>query len=69
MIPGRAETDQQKQEVLERLLHAWRRQSAMRLGQLVYVATSGRDIFNDEDEKLAGDIERYTDDHPAGSAG
>jgi hypothetical protein len=60
VIPGRAETDEQKQETLRRLLEAWREKPAMRLGQLVYVATGGRDIFNDEDEKL----QEADDDHP-----
>jgi hypothetical protein len=60
MIPGRAETDEQKQEILRRLLEAWRKKPSMRLGQLVYVATAGRDIFSDEDEQLATDIETWT---------
>jgi hypothetical protein len=60
VIPGRAESEQQKRETLERLFLAWCRKPSMRLGQLVYVATGGRDIFYDEDEKLAGDIEEYT---------
>jgi hypothetical protein len=59
MIAGRAETDEQKQEVLRRLLEAWRKKPSMRLGQLVYVATGGRDIFSDEDDQLVTDIEGY----------
>jgi hypothetical protein len=68
MIPGRAETDQQKQEVLKHLLHAWRQLPTLRLGQLVCAATGGRDIFYDEDEKLAADVGRYADGYPASPA-
>ena len=60
-VPGRAETDEQKQKILDRLLLAWQRQPSMRLGQLIFVATGGRDIFYDEDEALAEDVERYAE--------
>jgi hypothetical protein len=58
-IPGRAGSKADKKDLLSRLLTAWLTYPDMRLGQLIFVATSGRDIFYDEDEPLLREIEEY----------
>jgi hypothetical protein len=53
-IPGRAQTDDEKREVVEKLLAAWQseRGKHLRLGQLI--ANSGiHDVFTVEDSELA----------------
>jgi hypothetical protein len=58
-MKDRALTPEQKKEITDRLLAAWLRTPAMRLGQLVHVVTGGRDIFYDEDYPLVKEIEEY----------
>lgn len=58
-MPGRALTPEQKKEITDRLLAAWLRVPAMRLGQLIMNATSGRDIFYAEDYPLIREIEEW----------
>lgn len=58
-MKDRAETDKQKQEIVERLLNSWKLQRELRLGQLLYCATGGRDIFNVEDYVLIKEIENF----------
>lgn len=58
-IPGRAHTDEEKREVVERLLAAWKTPKGrhLRLGQLI--ANAGvREPFYVEDAELADLVER-----------
>ena len=58
-LRDRAMTPEQKKEVTDRLLAAWLKTPAMRLGQLIFVVTGGRDIFYDEDYPLVKEIEEW----------
>jgi hypothetical protein len=40
-VEGRAQTDEQKKQVMDRLLDAWKRNPKLRLGQLIYCVTGG----------------------------
>jgi len=57
---GRAETDDQKEMVMARILAAWKTQPSLRLGQLIWGSNhlrSGPDLFYVEDFKLVERIE------------
>jgi len=62
-LDNRALTDTQKEEVVARLLEAWKRLDQLRLGQLLIAANQG-DIFYTEDYILIERIERFIADHP-----
>ena len=57
-IPNRAETDAQKEEVMRRVLEAWKRAPYLRLGQLLYNAAYriGADVFTIEDDTLTAAV-------------
>ena len=56
----RAETPDQKREIVMRLLVAWQSCPQLRLGQLIENAMSpGGNIFYVEDEQLAEQVEVY----------
>lgn len=70
MIPGRAETPEQKRAVVERILAVWERYPLMRLGQLLensLTVESDRinckgwfqDYFFTEDEDMARIVEQF----------
>ena len=63
-LPGRAQTPEQKKEVLDRLLQAWIDCPEMRLGQLVdnamYINRDNKpNLFNIEDMALIEIIELF----------
>ena len=60
--PGRAQTPEQKHALLDRLYAAWQQVPELRLGQLVFSATDGQDIFPIEDETLIQTIEEWADE-------
>jgi hypothetical protein len=61
---GRAETLEDKELLLERLLEAWNEVPSLRLGQLVYCAHAhmpepkSADMFYTEDDELIAAIEK-----------
>ena len=55
IIKGRAETDEQKREVMKKILAAWIKTPTLRLGQLIDNATKS-DIFYIEDNDLVDAI-------------
>jgi hypothetical protein len=59
--PGRANTDEQKTQLMDRLLDAWKKQPKLRLGQLLVCAAHppDSDIFNDEDYPLLESVEKF----------
>lgn len=71
-VPGRAETDEQKQDIAARLLAAWRRVPDQRLGQMLFNAI-GRakadhpdgfpSLIHVEDEALVEVVEAFADRH------
>lgn len=58
---GRAVTDANKRDVIEKILTAWKRAPELRLGQLMVNAMSNMDIFMLEDGALAERIEAFVD--------
>lgn len=61
-LPGRAETLELKQQMIERLMKCWLEQPELRLGQLLCNAgySSGiDDLFYIEDENLIEATERF----------
>ena len=52
IVNNRAITDEQKEEVIDRLLTAWKKQPKQRLGQLIYNVCYPMDIFYIEDYDL-----------------
>jgi len=59
----RAETDEDKELLLERLYEAWIQLPELRLGQLLYCSCYNdkgpeRDMFNVEDEALVAAVEK-----------
>lgn len=57
----RAMTDEQKQEVTDRLLTAWKKEPKLRLGQFIYCVTGGADaMFDIEDYSLAELLELWS---------
>lgn len=59
MVEGRAETPEQKREVIERLYAAWLKLPQMRLGQLLSNAGGQYDDFYTEDFVFVDNIETY----------
>lgn len=55
-------TDEQKQEVTDRLLAAWKKEPKLRLGQFIYCVIGGNDdvLFNIEDYPLAERMELWS---------
>lgn len=68
-IHGRAQTENDKERIMRRLELAWKRQPAMRLGQLIINAI-GPDampcLFNEEDYPLVGKIEEFVQRNSTG---
>lgn len=62
MIKNRAETDEQKKEVLNRILIVWQQFPEMRLMQLINNISHG-DFYYKDDFKLADDLEKFLDEH------
>lgn len=62
-VPGRAETDDQKRVILDRLLVVWQHFPTLRLGQLIdnarVAAKVCPDLFYLEDEALAKVVEDF----------
>jgi hypothetical protein len=64
MVQGRAETDEQKEAIVRRILDVWMQFPELRLGQLLVngLTTTGtfqRSLFYLEDEKLVALLERF----------
>lgn len=59
---GRALTDEQKRAVMERLLAAWQKRPALRLGQMLEAANGIGNLFYREDEDLVQDVERLVEE-------
>ena len=64
MVTGRAETDEQKKQAMDRLLDAWKRCPSLRLAQFLFcaVAPSGysdNSLYNLEDFDLVRDAEEW----------
>ncbi len=63
--PGRADTDDKKRVILERVLTIWKKNPQLRLGQLVVNHMGGANIdplsqlFYIEDEDLASLLEKW----------
>lgn len=66
MIKGRAATDKEKREIIERLYRAWTMVPSLRFGQMLSDAINhakpGADIYYVEDEQLARDAEKLLKD-------
>ena len=58
-IPGRAHTPEQKRAIIQRLYTIWLDAPTLRLGQLIYIATGDKKLFDIEDEILVGKLRRY----------
>ena len=64
-MAGRAKTDQEKREIIERLYRAWCASPHLRLGQLISNALvsvptpTAPDLFYREDDVLARDVDQY----------
>jgi hypothetical protein len=59
-IRGRALTDEQKREVLDRILAAWRVTPDLRLGQLICNSTAvDLTLYQLEDDDLAAKVEDF----------
>lgn len=60
-VPGRAHTDEEKRDLIERLLSAWKSPKGrhLRLGQLI-VNAGIVEPFYCEDSELADLVERYS---------
>lgn len=58
-VPGRANTDLEKQEVLDRLANVWMDNPTMRLGQLITNEIRDREIYNIEDFDLLHRLEEF----------
>jgi hypothetical protein len=56
-IPGRAHTPEQKRANIERLYSLWLAQPDLRLAQLIFAGTGGRDIFSIEDDAFIAELE------------
>lgn len=63
-LENRALTDEQKEEVVARLLEAWKRLDQLRFGQLLIAANQG-DLFFTEDYILVERVEQFLADHPS----
>jgi hypothetical protein len=64
MVTGRAETDEQKKQAMDRLLDAWKRCPSLRLTQFLFCAVApGADmsasLYNLEDFDLVRDAEEW----------
>ncbi len=64
-VKGRAETHAAKDQVISRLLKAWKKNPKLRLGQLI-VCANGEDPFYVEDEPFIEKIEEWTRDRRPG---
>jgi hypothetical protein len=62
-LEDRALTEAQKEEVIGKVLSAWKRLKYLRLGQLLIAANQG-DLFVTEDFVLVERIEKFLKDHP-----
>lgn len=61
-IPGRAETDEQKRAVLDRIFEAWKRKPEQRLGQFldnVIAMEAPSSMFQIEDDTLVRCVELF----------
>lgn len=56
--PGRAESDAQKREVMERLLMEWQKCAHLRLGQFLCLLSDKSDPFYIEDYDLVREAEK-----------
>lgn len=61
MTWDRAVTDEQKKEITDRLLEAWKKCPAMRLGQLIANGNGHRDTFSTEDVPLVERVEWFAE--------
>jgi hypothetical protein len=61
-IPGRAETTEEKEQVIQRLLEVWKAYPDLRLGQLILNALRDNNdiLYMIEDIPLLEHIEDYT---------
>lgn len=61
MVKNRANTKEQKKEILDRLLNAWEMSPELRLGQLLENGKDQRhdDLFYVEDYNLITDVEKF----------
>lgn len=62
-LEDRAITEIQKEEVVGKILNAWKRLDKLRLGQLLIAANQG-DLFWTEDFILIARIEQLLKEHP-----
>jgi len=62
-LEDRALTEAQKEEVIGKVLSAWKRLKYLRLGQLLIAANQG-DLFCTEDFVLVERIEKFLKEHP-----
>lgn len=51
-MKNRAETDEQKEEVMKKLLTIWKLYPNLRLGQLFFIISQEKDLFYIEDYDL-----------------
>lgn len=58
-LEGRAYTPEEKRAIVERLLALWIEYPSLRLGQLIYIGTGGRDIFSVEDDAFIAEITEH----------
>jgi hypothetical protein len=59
-MTGRAETDEQKKHVMDRLLDAWKKIPELRLGQLINNAIGNeQNLFYYEDFDLVREAEQF----------
>lgn len=70
-ILNRAETEQQKREIIERLFLAWCKVPEQRLGQLIdnshyFHLDEPKSLFSTEDYKLAELVEEFSNDFDRG---
>ena len=62
-LENRAMTDEQKEEVIGKVLSAWKRLKHLRLGQLLIAVNQG-DLFYTEDFVLIERLEKFLKEHP-----
>jgi hypothetical protein len=54
----RALTNEQKEEIIVKVLEVWEQHPHLRLGQMIYIALNDKDIFYVEDEDFVTELQK-----------
>lgn len=61
LVPGRADSDEKKRDMIDRLFSAWTKVPDLRFGQFLVNTTGTIDIFSLEDEFLVRCAEQFVE--------